>query len=898
MSKNPSKARKILYAVASTLEKEDEETKKKEEKTGETKEAEADVKEESSTEVSEKAAEESTVNTEETARKPEESKQEEPMAVPPSKTGKTRIDAKSHKRHRRLFSPALFKESFKSNRVSLAVVSAGNALIMVIIIGILSTLHINATADAMKDLFSNADQESTVKLGSVSMYSSFYNTAYAYENYKSSKELLSKTITTSIDMPNNDQVKNLANQINTSYTTSLAVARKAAEDSGTTFDEKTYAQTWKVTGTALIKQSINNLSDDVVEQYLNGAASGSQAKSLCCFLVDRYAEQYITDTTQTYDAVLKIAVPKAFTDEVAKEQKFDGSKNADGVPTTEEKKKWDAAYKVFTDAQTNATAAGWNEEQAAIDGAFKLIKLVADGETRDFAVNTTNALQITYEGEDTDTDEVKASKRASYIADPSIQANELASACESYVMTEVENFSYYNYLPTFTVEFLTSDRGYPIAYKGTGRYGSNGEEILEQVEVTTYNPDVYEYVKGDMGTKANMLQKMHKDVITGTGYTDEEIAEAKEKAKDDTELLRTNLHSFMEDYIYRENGTNKYYNNGIQEDAIRDRAVNIISAEAEKTIIQSYNDSHLAKVDSIDQINARNSAMDAKEMMSLVQGYATSGIASYKTYNTNAMNAGKGYSTMDCMMIATVKSGQGVIDQLPAGVASALEEMGQMNTYGIMVGVVAFGIATLLIPMVYTILTSNSLVAEKVETGSLAFTLSTPTPRSCFVFTEGVYLMFTEVVMALSLYVATIITREIGIACGSTDLTSSLPIGDISLYALGNFTVTVAVSGICFLSSCWFNKTNKAIGVGGGLTIFFFICSILGLFGTSAIPATVRISAMNFFNYITLDSCFDAMAVMNKNWSVYTWKLLIAVVIAVITYIIGDIRFVKKDLPL
>ena len=238
------------------------------------------------------------------------------------------------------------------------------------------------------------------------------------------------------------------------------------------------------------------------------------------------------------------------------------------------------------------------------------------------------------------------------------------------------------------------------------------------------------------------------------------------------------------------------------------------------------------------------------------------------------------------------------MSQLPGKVSDSLTEMGNMNTYGIMVGVVGFGIAALLIPMVYTIMTANNLVANKVETGSLAFTLSTPIRRISFVFTEACYLIFTELVMGATLTVVSVITQMLGVACGGTDLLTSLPISDICFYALGNFFVTLAVSGICFCASCFFNKSSQAIACGGGITIAFFIFSILGLFGTPAIPGTVRIEAMNYFNYFTIDSLFDAMAVMNNDWLTYGLKLMGLVLITLVTYIVGMGRFTKKDLPL
>ena len=119
---------------------------------------------------------------------PKEEKKIE-MALPPSLDGK----AGNSKKHKRLFSPALFKESLHSNRLSLTIVSICNALIMVVIITILSTLNINSTADAMKDLFSNADTETTIKSGAISLYSTFSNSADAYLTFENSKNTLVST---------------------------------------------------------------------------------------------------------------------------------------------------------------------------------------------------------------------------------------------------------------------------------------------------------------------------------------------------------------------------------------------------------------------------------------------------------------------------------------------------------------------------------------------------------------------------------------------------------------------------------------------------------------------------------------------------------------------------------
>ena len=98
--------------------------------------------------------------------------------------------------------------------------------------------------------------------------------------------------------------------------------------------------------------------------------------------------------------------------------------------------------------------------------------------------------------------------------------------------------------------------------------------------------------------------------------------------------------------------------------------------------------------------------------MQYVDNYAASGITSYKTYKADAIK--NGYNKNEAQLIAVSKGSLGVINQLPTSIQDSLTEMGDMNTYGIIVRVIAFRIL-LLIPMVYTVLTANSLVLKKLR---------------------------------------------------------------------------------------------------------------------------------------------------------------------------------------
>lgn len=780
----------------------------------------------------------------------DDQQQDEAMALPPSLNGKPAGKKKKHG----LFSPALFKESLHANRLGLAIVSAGNALIMIIIIMILSTLNINSTSSALKDLFSNADTETTIKSSAIGLYSGMYNTAYAYDTYQDSEKTINginaKAVATVNDTDIAAQIDLAKTGFNTIYTIS-------------TGDEEVKNSTAKNQTMQLVKTKIETdsaIADDLKPVYIQACSD--------------FFDAYIKDKSAKTKTLLIRSLPVTISSAMAEKQKL----------APEKKEQVLALYQGMFD---RVFIKSEDITKVSPEITYDVLPILADDLTGRFVKDTSDVLKAEY---------LRDADR--YLADKTIEDKLLSSRCQEYVVALLEENAYYQYLPDFTVPYVTSDRGYPIRYVGTGKYADNGNEIMQAIEVKTYNPSVYVKITGDMGTTANMAQKMHKEVITGKPYTDAEIATAKEDASKNILAMKNQVNDFMKDFITRDANLKNTYFDGenIIDSAVANRVVRFVSSAAEKMIIERYNKNSEVKVSSIDEITALNYAMDGKRMLHTVEGYASSGIASYKTHLQTAID--KGYSKEDAELVATVTGSLGVIDQLPSKVDDSLVEMGGMNTYGIMVGVVTFGIAALLIPMVYTILLSNNLIANKVETGSLAFTLSTPTTRGSFVFTESLYLLFSEAVMGLSVLAAALLSQLVGVAMGGTDLTTSLPIKDLCYYSLGNFMVTVAVSGICFLSSCYFNKSNRAIAGGGGITIFFYICSILGLFGTKAIPATVRINSMSFFNYCTIDSLFDAMAVMDGNWMKYGIKLSVLAIIALVTYLLGDLVFTKKDLPL
>lgn len=232
-----------------------------------------------------------------------------------------------------------------------------------------------------------------------------------------------------------------------------------------------------------------------------------------------------------------------------------------------------------------------------------------------------------------------------------------------------------------------------------------------------------------------------------------------------------------------------------------------------------------------------------------------------------------------------------LLASLPDEVSSALEEVGKIDLYSLVVGSIFYKLAGLLLPIIYVIMASNNLVSGQVDSGSMAYVLSTSTKRQTVVFTQAMYLICS----LLCMFSLTTVTGCVCLAIVGSKV--SLTYGKLILLNVGAFLVLFALSGLCFFTSCWFDRSKRSMAIGGGLSIFSLVAAMLGLFGSPVIPKVVRLDALNNFNYVTLITLFDAISIIDGALT-FLWKFSILLVLGVIGYVVGSIKFTKKDLPL
>lgn len=232
-----------------------------------------------------------------------------------------------------------------------------------------------------------------------------------------------------------------------------------------------------------------------------------------------------------------------------------------------------------------------------------------------------------------------------------------------------------------------------------------------------------------------------------------------------------------------------------------------------------------------------------------------------------------------------------LLDSLPEEVGSALEDIGQADLYTLIVGSIFYKLAGLLLPIIYMIMASNNLIAGQVDSGSMAYVLSTSTKRKTVVFTQAIYLVGS----LLAMFALTTATGCVCLAIVGTDV--GLTYGNLLLLNLGAFLVLFALSGLNFLTSCYFDRSKRSMAIGGGLSIFALVAAMLGLFGSPVIPKVVRLDSLNYFNYTTIISMFDVVSIMDGT-NAFIWKFAILAVLGIIGITAGSVKFTKKDLPL
>ncbi|MCD8205382.1 MAG: ABC transporter permease subunit, partial [Clostridia bacterium] len=152
--------------------------------------------------------------------------------------------------------------------------------------------------------------------------------------------------------------------------------------------------------------------------------------------------------------------------------------------------------------------------------------------------------------------------------------------------------------------------------------------------------------------------------------------------------------------------------------------------------------------------------------------------------------------------------------------------------------------------LIWIVVVGNSVIASQVDRGSMAYVLSTPTKRSAVAMTQALYMVIVPLIMTVIVCVVKIICNVGFLGAADAGVT-------VVMY-LGMYILIEALCGICYLGSCLFNRSSHSIAFGGTFVVWFFLASLIGMFGSDMmVDAGMGVESLNAFNYLTLITLFD-----------------------------------------
>ncbi len=220
-----------------------------------------------------------------------------------------------------------------------------------------------------------------------------------------------------------------------------------------------------------------------------------------------------------------------------------------------------------------------------------------------------------------------------------------------------------------------------------------------------------------------------------------------------------------------------------------------------------------------------------------------------------------------------------LLDLLPVSLTKAMgfEMIGEGLTG--FIGSYFYGFLIILFPIIYCIMINIRLVSKHVDSGSMAYLLSTPHKRKTIAITQALFSLL-GMVLLISL------VALLGFAISATMFPGELDTNTYLMLNVGAVALFTAIGGICFFFSCYFNETKGAAAFGAGIPVLFFLIDML----TGISPR------LDFLRSMTLFTLYDTADILAGE---PVWIPFLAMLgIGLMLYIAGIRLFTRKDLPI
>ena len=223
---------------------------------------------------------------------------------------------------------------------------------------------------------------------------------------------------------------------------------------------------------------------------------------------------------------------------------------------------------------------------------------------------------------------------------------------------------------------------------------------------------------------------------------------------------------------------------------------------------------------------------------------------------------------------------------------SLLDEFGKsmpdlMNAFGMPPGATSllgfmssylYGMLFLIVPMIFSIIRSNGLMAKYVDCGAMAALLAAPVRRPAVAFTQIKVIGTCQFALIAFITCFQILLSEI-------QFPKELDIGRLLLMNLGLLSLQLFIGGICFFSSCLFSDSKHSLALGAGLPSLMYLIQMMANIGGDLEKA----------RYFTFFSLFNPGQLMLGDPAAVLGLVLLFIG-AIILFASGITLFSKKDL--
>jgi ABC-2 type transport system permease protein len=242
------------------------------------------------------------------------------------------------------------------------------------------------------------------------------------------------------------------------------------------------------------------------------------------------------------------------------------------------------------------------------------------------------------------------------------------------------------------------------------------------------------------------------------------------------------------------------------------------------------------------------------------------------------------YLLLIIWLYPTVAGSTAMEDLLQSMPQEMLKAFGLTEGFGSIEAFIAgeyYGLLFIIILLIYSVMTSTSLVARLVDGGSMAYLLSSGLSRMKVIITQLIVLLSGLVLITLFTFISGLV--------GTNFLIDDVTLNTSQFLRLNivGFLLFYTICGYCFLFSSLLNDEKKALGLSAGLSMFFYILDL----------ASKMSEKVEWLKHFTIFSLFKPQEIVTGSieiWGACTILLSIGSAL----FIAAIVLFNKRDLPL